>query len=577
MRHLNTACNTLALLLTVLPALARADHAHTGTEPVRAVRLSDVEGSVKILQDGQPLFDQVRENMPVLAGMAIQTGDDGRVEMQFEDGSVARLTPNSALRVDTLDRRSDGTLITGLTATGGLSYFELNGGSSQYTVALGHQQISTTQSSIFRVDLDTSPATVAVTHGMVHIGSPDMNGFDLSTSQTASLDLEHPRNYDIADTVKGDSWDQWNSDRDQVLAQLGSAATSARASTSTPDDRAWNDLDYYGNWYNVPGYGMAWSPNGVGDSFDPFGDGYWGYYNTVGYTWISAYPWGWWPYHCGAWNYFAGAGWLWFPGGCGLSHGGGWYPYVSVWNLPPHYEPPARPVLPVHGGTHMPRQMPLVAVDRTGPPHFRGIGEPRPQPHILQIDGHTVHPLIAEPHQVLPGSIGEGFTTAHERPGIHAPSTGVEQTLPGHLAGTNPGHIAGAEPGKIIVPGSSVSDSMDHDSMNQNSIDGQPEHGPEGHSGARLVYIPGERVTMPAEHGAPLPVNPSAGAQHLAPSAPMQPHGTVQPSAPHMSAPPPMPHMSMPPAAPHMSAPPAMPHISTPPAASHAGEGAGHH
>ena len=51
---------------------------------------------------------------------------------------------------------------------------------------------------------------------------------------------------------------------------------------------------------------MAWTPSGVDANWDPFGQGNWGYYTTVGYVWISGYSWGWWPYHCGAWNWFDG-------------------------------------------------------------------------------------------------------------------------------------------------------------------------------------------------------------------------------------------------------------------------------
>ena len=70
------------------------------------------------------------------------------------------------------------------------------------------------------------------------------------------------------------------------------------------------------------GYGNVWVPGYTNGSFDPYGNGYWANYPGWGYTWISAYPWGWLPYHCGAWNYFDAVGWGWIPGECGL----GWSP-----------------------------------------------------------------------------------------------------------------------------------------------------------------------------------------------------------------------------------------------------------
>ena len=44
-------------------------------------------------------FQQAVMNMPVLDGSRIQTGGDGQAEVEFGDGSVARLTPNSSLSV----------------------------------------------------------------------------------------------------------------------------------------------------------------------------------------------------------------------------------------------------------------------------------------------------------------------------------------------------------------------------------------------------------------------------------------------------------------------------------------------
>ena len=60
-----------------------------------------------------------------------------------------------------------------------------------------------------------------------------------ATSQTATLDMKDTASYDVAQSITADSWDQWNSDRDQQLAQMGSKATMARAMGGNPDDPAW--------------------------------------------------------------------------------------------------------------------------------------------------------------------------------------------------------------------------------------------------------------------------------------------------------------------------------------------------
>ena len=414
---------------------------------VRAVRLSDVEGKVQVFNGASPAFDQAQPNMPVLEGMRFVTGQDGRLEIQFEDGSVARVAPNSSVTLMQLHRNPDGSTFTTLDANTGLSYYELNGRAGQYTVRFGPNTVTPVDSSIFRVNLDGNPADLAVTHGTIHVSDGQSLSLDLRTNHSIHFDTQNPGQYEVVQSVAADTWDQWNSDRDQALATLEENATAARASTGNPDDAAWNDLDYYGDWYNVPGYGMAWSPSGVGSGWDPFGVGSWGYYPTIGYTWISGYSWGWWPYHCGAWNWFDSFGWMWFPGNCGYGTiGVGWYPYATVWHCPPNYKPPVRPKaptghgLPPHGP--MPHPEPLVAVNR-GPQfaqQFRTIGGVKPAPRVFDYEGRSIAPAESTIHVRTGGPIGEGFTTAAVRtnPEVFDRSP-VNVTTPGRTV-YQPGH-----------------------------------------------------------------------------------------------------------------------------------------
>ena len=399
---------------------------------VRAVRLSDVEGSVQILQGDQQLFDQAHPNMPVVEGMRLSTGSDGRVEMQFEDGSVARVTPNSSIALTQLRRSNDGTTITVINALNGLSYYELNGNNGLYSVKFGANTATPSGSTIFRIGLDSNPVELAVMHGTVHIEDGQNIAADVHTNQSIHFDSQNAGQYDVAQSIAADSWDQWNSDRDQTLAQLAANASTARASAGNPDDPGWSDLDYYGNWYNVPGYGSAWAPAGVGAGWDPFGSGYWGLYSGVGYTWISGYPWGWWPYRCGAWNWFPSNGWLWFPGNCGwgaFGGGGGWYNYPTVWRVPPGYKPPLRPIDPtrIHGPGPITHSRQLIVVNRGSPStqQPRTFGQPKPIARAFNYNGQNINPIETSIRVRRPGPIGESFTRSAERthPEIVIPRT----------------------------------------------------------------------------------------------------------------------------------------------------------
>lgn len=429
---------------------------------VRAVRLSDVEGQVQVFHGEQTEFDQAEPNMPAVEGMRFVTGSNGRLEIEFEDGSVARVTPNSSIQLTELRRNDDGSTVTAIDALTGLTYYELNGRGGQISVRYAGETATAQGSAVFRVELDAAPLELAVIHGAVHVSDGQSVDVVVHPSETLQTDPQQPGQFTVAQNITADSWDQWNSDRDEALAALESDETTARASSGDPDDAAWNDLDYYGNWYNLAGYGQVWAPAGVGPGWDPFAVGYWGYYPAFGYTWISGYPWGWWPYHCGAWDFDPGWGWLWIPNNCGWGfYGAGWFPYATVWRMPLGYLPPMRPR---HGPGKTPLREPLVAVNRgsqfSAPFHFAPGQRPGARP--LTFEGRTIAPLTAAIHPLQKGPMGESFTMALVRTHPEmAPPAGRAPGLPGYRtyvapAGTRsfgPSPASGARPsGSYAAP-----------------------------------------------------------------------------------------------------------------------------
>jgi len=73
-----------------------------------------------------------------------------------------------------------------------------------------------------------------------------------------------------------------------------------------------DDLDTYGSWEYVEGYGDCWRPNVAAD-WAPYNDGYWATDYPWGLTWVSNERWGWAPYHYGRWGYVQDR-WAWIPG-----------------------------------------------------------------------------------------------------------------------------------------------------------------------------------------------------------------------------------------------------------------------
>ena len=83
------AVSLVLVLIGAAPVLRAEDPA----APARAVRLSSVDGRVQISQGGQMIADPAVANTPLFEGTQVVTTDDGRAEIQFEEGSIARISP----------------------------------------------------------------------------------------------------------------------------------------------------------------------------------------------------------------------------------------------------------------------------------------------------------------------------------------------------------------------------------------------------------------------------------------------------------------------------------------------------
>jgi hypothetical protein len=77
----------------------------------------------------------------------------------------------------------------------------------------------------------------------------------------------------------------------------------------------YNSLAPYGNWVEVPDYGLVWQPTVVvvNPGWRPYGDrGRW-MWTDCGWYWYSDYSWGWAPFHYGRWCAHPRLGWFWAP------------------------------------------------------------------------------------------------------------------------------------------------------------------------------------------------------------------------------------------------------------------------
>ena len=380
----------------------------------RAARLSDVEGQVQLTQGNQVLASQAPINAPLFEGTQITTTEDGRAEVQFDDGSVARVSPNSSITLSTL-RQQAGVPDTEVIANGGLTYFEIQNSTQpgSFRVRFGDNVATASGFTILRLNLDTPPGELAVFSGNAQLNGTNSLVADLHGGQSLKLSADTPGNYTANDILEPDSWDAWNSDRDQALTAQEAQQTAATGSVPDSSNPAWSDLDANGNWYDVPGQGYVWSPNEAENAnWDPYGSGSWMWTPGYGYVWASGEPWGFMPYAYGSWGYYSGIGWGWAPGFGGPWWGGGIF-IINIHNAPNRYFPPQRPrggpVPPasvhVAGGKYQP--YPIVNVSRgNGGVHGAPV---RVRNGPVTVAGNTVTPLQPVAPSMRPSAPRAGY------------------------------------------------------------------------------------------------------------------------------------------------------------------------
>ncbi|MGB9894195.1 MAG: DUF6600 domain-containing protein, partial [Candidatus Saccharicenans sp.] len=182
-------------------------------------------------------------------------------------------------------------------------------------------------------------------------------------------------------------------------------------------------------------YGYVWVPVITQVDWRPYLLGRWVWYPRIGWTWISAEPWGWAVYHYGRWHWRLGLGWYWIPT---VYWGPAWVHWywdsdlvawcpLSYWNRPVviinnyFYDRYNDPYYPVHSrALVIVRRNELQAPHRfrtlIGPEHFKGVEKIRleaRQPQIKPVSGPSLRvpglrarvPEIRKPGSGLAGRL----------------------------------------------------------------------------------------------------------------------------------------------------------------------------
>jgi hypothetical protein len=295
-----------------------------------AARIQRVEGEVA-LNNSDPANAQSDQwitatvNQPFSVGDRIYTRDNSHASLAFTGRNFARLDPNTSLDVLALsDDRTQLALRDG-SAIFDVGYLDSG---DLFEVATPYGAVDLQQPGLYNVGIDNGQVLVSVLSGLAQVvglgGSGQISKGEMLTllgSTAADVVLSQLDGRNAGYLVDDYYAYQYPNYYDGRYRDYNSYLSDPyyfdpyRRNVSYQYANSYipglYELDYYGDWRNVDGYGYAWSPR-VDAGWSPYQTGYWYTDYPYGPTWVSTEPWGYAPYHYGRWA-FVGDRWYWVP------------------------------------------------------------------------------------------------------------------------------------------------------------------------------------------------------------------------------------------------------------------------
>src|SRR5215469_5631258 len=188
---------SLVLLCGMLSPSAQADAGHA-----RIVRLSLVQGQVRLardfhkdsMDDAKAVWEIAPLNLPIRQGYAISTDADARAEVEFENGAMAFLSPNTTIEFYDLSLDEEGAFVTRLILRQGSGIFYVHPGKTDYfSVTGGDFSVEANGRTRFRLDNFDDGSSVNVEQGYVEVVHKKATK-SLEKGQSLSLRVTDPDN-----------------------------------------------------------------------------------------------------------------------------------------------------------------------------------------------------------------------------------------------------------------------------------------------------------------------------------------------------------------------------------------------
>jgi len=273
--------------------------------PGRVARLNYSEGLISFRPAGEDDWVTGVPNRPLVTGDDLWADENSRAEVHI--GSAAlRLGAQTGITFLELDdnvtqvRLAQGSLMVRVRHVDDDDTYEIDTPNIAFTLL---------QPGEYRIDVspDGSQTMVTTWHGRGHVVGGGYS-YNVVAGQMATFTgTEDHLDYDLGQIPDQDDFEGWAFDRDAREDQADSANYVSREMTG------YEDLDEYGDWSYVAGYGPCWRPRGIVLGWAPYRFGHWVYVGPWGWTWVEDEPWGFAPFHYGRWAFVNNA-WFWVPG-----------------------------------------------------------------------------------------------------------------------------------------------------------------------------------------------------------------------------------------------------------------------
>jgi len=278
--------------------------ANTQDPPGRVARLNYMDGSVSFQPGGENDWVTAVLNRPLVTGDNLWADENSKAEVHIGSTALRLGSKTGITLLEVSDRAAQirlaqGSLIVRVRHVDDEDTYEVDTPNIAFTIS---------QPGEYRLDVDPDGGRTDIT---VWNGRGEVTGggssYTVVGGQRAAFTGTDQLNYELGQVPREDEFESWAFARDDREDHADSANYVSREMTG------YEDLDEYGDWSYVAGYGTCWHPRVVVGGWAPYRFGHWAWVGPWGWTWVEDEPWGFAPFHYGRWA-FAGAGWFWVPG-----------------------------------------------------------------------------------------------------------------------------------------------------------------------------------------------------------------------------------------------------------------------